>query len=85
MGEIKRKVDYLEIENRRLIDQNLRLRSVVRDELLLWKSILKDEKQMRFGEAKRHISRLLGAVEYEGRDEAPIERELGGDLSNLKP
>ena len=55
MGEIKRKVDYLEIGNRRLIDQNLRLRAVVRDELLLWQSILKDGKQLRLEEAKRHI------------------------------
>jgi excisionase family DNA binding protein len=82
-GEIQRKVSYLESENRRLIDQNLRMRSVIRDELLLWQSILRDGKQMRYGEAKRHISRLLASTEYDGRDEAPMdykERELGGDL-----
>ena len=83
VGEVQRKCRYLESENRRLIDQNLRLKSVLRDELLLWQSILRDGKEVRFGEAKRHISRLLGATEYDGRDEGPMDyrdRELGGNL-----
>jgi hypothetical protein len=83
LGGMKGKVDYLESENRRLMDQNLRLRSVLRDELLLWQSILYNGRQLRFIEAKRQISRLVGATSYDGRDEAPMdykEREIGGNL-----
>jgi hypothetical protein len=83
LGEIRIKCAHLEAENRRLIDQNLRFRSTLREELLLWEDILKYGRQLKFGAAKRHVSRLLGAVGYDGRSEDPIDqRELGGDLRN---
>ena len=65
------------------MDQNLRLRSVLRDELILWQAILHNGRQLRFIEAKRHCARLIGATEYNGRDEAPMdykERAIGGNL-----
>ncbi|GEM_PF-5919248 len=81
LGEIRIKCGHLESENRRLIDQNLRLRSALRDELLLWEDILKYGRRLKFGAAKRHVSRLLAAVGYDGRSEDLIEeRERGGNL-----
>ena len=65
------------------MDQNLRLRSVIRDELVLWRSVVNEGKALSYGEAKRHVSQLMGATEYDGRDEGPIdyrEPALGGNL-----
>jgi hypothetical protein len=79
----RQEVSYLESENRRLEDQNLRFRNIIRDELALWSGLVNDGKTLSNGKAKRYISTLLGATNYDGRSEAPLEYRpptIGGNL-----
>jgi hypothetical protein len=83
VAELRRKVAGLESDNRRLMDQNLRFRSVIRGELELWQALVQESKPITYGEAKRHVNTLLGTTHYNGRDEGPLEyREpiTGGTL-----
>jgi hypothetical protein len=86
LGELRQKSSYLESENRRLMDQNTRFRDLILRELRLWQALIRDAKPISYGEAKRHISTLLGATNYDGRDDGPLEyREpsTGGNLRKL--
>lgn len=83
LGELRRKVARLESDNRRYLDQNTRFRSVIREEIAMWQNVLNDGMTLTVTQAKHHVSVLLGATDYDGRDEGPLEyREpsLGGNL-----
>jgi hypothetical protein len=80
VSELRRKVAGLESDNRRLMDQNLRFRGVIRDELELWQALVQHSKPITYGEAKRHVNTLLGATRYDGRDEGPLDPITGGSL-----
>jgi excisionase family DNA binding protein len=85
VGEMRRKVGYVESDNRRLMDQNLRLRSVIRDTAEMFRRAMEGQAPT-YSEAKRFLGVMEGAVQYEGRDEGPVDykpRELGGDQRRL--
>lgn len=62
----RRRVDGLEIENRRLRDQIRFKDRVLQDEVEMWKLGLDHAEWETIGQITRRISRLKGAIEYGG-------------------